>query len=112
MRHSSSGSRRGVAGFNYLGENLAMGAIDTKGVDLWYDEIKLTNGGRVSGFSSGTGHYTQVVWKGSTELGCGVYKDLLNCQYGEAGNMQGAFTQNVNAPVKSESACKGAGGGG
>merc|ERR1719265_1961810 len=115
MRHSSAQSRQGIGGFSYLGENLAMGstATGTRGVDMWYDEIKLTPGGSVSSFSSGTGHYTQVVWRETTDLGCGVYKSLLNCQYGVGGNMGGQFSQNVNGPVKSSSQCPdGASGGG
>lgn len=113
MRHSSSQSRKGIGGFRYLGENLASGATGTRGVDMWYDEIKLTSGGRVNSFSSGTGHYTQVVWKGTSALGCAVYGRLLNCQYGEGGNMGGQFSNNVNGPVKSSSQCPdGASGGG
>merc|ERR1719162_2749596 len=109
MSHSSSSSRKGIGGFNYLGENLAMGhgATGPGGVTMWYDEIKLTNGGRVTSFGSGTGHYTQVVWKSSTALGCGVYKSLLVCQYGNGGNMGGQFASNVNGPVKS--ACQSVG---
>eukprot|EP00746_Dinoflagellata_sp_MGD_P112146 gnl/MRDRNA2_/MRDRNA2_49101_c0_seq1.p1 gnl/MRDRNA2_/MRDRNA2_49101_c0~~gnl/MRDRNA2_/MRDRNA2_49101_c0_seq1.p1 ORF type:complete len:136 (-),score=15.66 gnl/MRDRNA2_/MRDRNA2_49101_c0_seq1:64-471(-) len=72
---------------------------------MWYDEIKLTSGGRVSSFSSGTGHYTQVVWKETTDLGCAVCGRLLNCQYGIGGNMGGQFNNNVNGPVKSSSQC-------
>lgn len=114
MKHSSSQSRKGVAGHSYLGENLAYGAIDKKGVDLWYDEIKLTPGGKgtISGFTKGTGHYTQVVWKRTTELGCAVNGRLLVCQYGVGGNMRGQFTQNVNAPVKSSAQCPDGGGSG
>jgi cathepsin B len=114
MKHSSSSSRKGVGGHSYLGENLASGATGTRGVDMWYDEIKLTSGGKVSSFSSGTGHYTQVVWKETTDLGCAVQGRLLVCQYGVGGNMGGQFTRNVNGPVKSASQCgeNGAGGGG
>jgi hypothetical protein len=36
----------------------------------WYDEIKLYNWSK-PGFSSGTGHFTQVVWKGSQKVGFG-----------------------------------------
>merc|ERR1719316_1873263 len=114
MKHSSSQSRKGVAGHSYLGENLAYGAIDKKGVDLWYDEIKLTPGGKgtISGFTKGTGHYTQVVWKRTTELGCAVNGRLLVCQYGVGGNMRGQFTQNVPTLKKSSSQCPDGGGGG
>jgi uncharacterized protein YkwD len=115
MKHSSSSSRQNKAGFGFLGENLAKGhgATGPKGVDMWYDEIKYTSGGRQNSFSMKTGHYTQVVWKETTDLGCAVYRDLLNCQYGKTGNMQGQFSRNVNGPVKSASQCPdGASGGG
>jgi len=105
MKHSSSSERRAIPGFSYVGENLAMGATGARGVQLWYDEIKLTSGGIVTGFSSGTGHYTQVVWKGSTSLGCGQNGRWLCCVYGPGGNMGGAYTRNVFAPTKSAAEC-------
>merc|ERR1740127_347107 len=111
MQHSSSESRSGVAGFNYLGENLAWGVTNAKAVELWYDEIKYTVGGLVSSFGSNTGHYTQVVWNGTTHLGCGIERTLLVCQYGEGGNMQGQFDTQVTAPVRSAAECSGSSGG-
>merc|ERR1719379_329578 len=111
MKHSPKDSRQGVGGFGYLGENLAWGVTDTKAVDMWYDEIKLTDGGKVSAFKSGIGHYTQVVWKTSTSLGCGVFKTLIVCQYGPGGNMGGQFSSHVLPPTKSASQCGGASGG-
>ena len=55
------------------------------------------------GFSGGTGHFTQVVWKGSTELGIGraeVERDGMKCayivgRYRPAGNIIGDYPQNV-----------------
>ena len=60
------------------------------------------------GFSGATGHFTQVVWKGSTQLGIGFARGSYsfsgkvfdNClfvvgRYLEAGNMMGAFRENV-----------------
>ena len=42
----------------HVGENLAAGAGAGKSVDMWYSEVdKYTPG---SGFSMGTGHFTQV----------------------------------------------------
>uniref|UniRef100_A0A8C7WRH7 SCP domain-containing protein n=1 Tax=Oryzias sinensis TaxID=183150 RepID=A0A8C7WRH7_9TELE len=43
-------------------------------VDEWYSEIKDYNF-KTSGFQSGTGHFTQVVWKESKELGLGMATD-------------------------------------
>jgi len=91
-----------------LGENLYWWSPmnPVKGVDFWYDEIKRTNDGKVSAFSSGTGHYTQLVWRSTTEVGCGQKDGLLVCNYKPAGNMAGEFSSNVNSPVKSKSACR------
>merc|ERR1719159_385766 len=112
MKHSSSSFRRNVGGFSYLGENLALGATGTRGVDMWYNEINLTPGkrGLVQSFSGGTGHYTQVVWKETSDLGCAVNGRLLVCMYGQGGNMGGQFSTNVVPPKKSKEACQGAGG--
>merc|ERR1712187_569146 len=107
MVHSSYQSRQGVAGFGNVGENLASGVVDAQAVDMWYNEIESTNGGLVSAFSMQTGHYTQVVWRDTTELGCGIQGSLLVCQYGAGGNMQGGFDRNVNAPSRSMEACGG-----
>ena len=54
-------------------------------------------------FSAGTGHFTQVVWKGSTVLGIGRAEGTMRgmkctytvARYRPAGNMMGAFAQNV-----------------
>ena len=56
----------------YMGENIATfggtnGEIPT---NMWYDEYKGYNFNN-PGFSSGTGHFTQVVWKNSKEFGIG-----------------------------------------
>jgi len=56
------------------------------------------------------GHFTQVVWKNSTELGCGAAQGVKTfqgnqynafyvvCQYGPAGNVIGQFDDNVIKP--------------
>lgn len=93
MYHSKYNERSGC------GENLAMHSntnfISTTNIatQMWYDEV--TNPGydfNNQGFGMGTGHFTQVVWKGSTELGCGVSGVYVACRYCKrAGNMMGAF---------------------
>jgi len=106
MKHSDKAFRQGVSGFSYLGENLAMGIKGEGAVKAWYSEIKDTDGGKVAKFNSKTGHYTQVVWKGSTALGCGEKGNLVVCMYGPGGNMGGQFTDSVLPPSKSEDACR------
>merc|ERR1719482_2470273 len=104
MKHSSNDFRKNKAGWSMLGENLALGITGAGAVDMWYDEIKDTNGGKVSSFKHGIGHYTQVVWKETTQVGCGEHGSLVVCQYGIAGNMNmpGYFDKNVLPPTKSE----------
>jgi len=97
-----------------VGQNVAMGmssaqeqegivqATMTAHVQSWYDEV--TNPGCDSNninpfkYTSGVGHYTQMVWSESEEIGCAsvyykdtssqfAYSNLLVCNYGKAGNM-------------------------
>jgi len=120
MRHGgmtncpTSGQR---CGQNLVGLIPQHGWNEVKGVKMWYDEISLTQGGRASSFNSQIGHYTQVVWKGTQQVGCGRFVRggsqcsnsapcLLTCNYYPPGNMQGRFSSNVNAPVKSQSQCE------
>ncbi|XP_063065990.1 GLI pathogenesis-related 2 [Engraulis encrasicolus] len=97
------------------GENLyyswssAPKSVDGKdAVENWYSEIKDYNFKR-PGFQSGTGHFTQVVWKGSKEVGVGLATDgktvFVVGQYQPAGNISnpGYFEKNVlpaGSPVK------------
>ncbi|KAL3235048.1 Uncharacterized protein RNJ44_02836 [Nakaseomyces bracarensis] len=86
------------------GENLALGYTAVGSVDAWYDEISQYDYAN-PGFSEATGHFTQVVWKGSTQVGCGiktcggVWGDYVICSYNPAGNVIGSFPENV-APLK------------
>lgn len=86
------------------GENLALGYTDVGAVDAWYDEISQYDYSN-PGFSEATGHFTQVVWKGTSEVGCavkscgGVWGDYVICSYKDAGNIIGYFPENV-APLK------------
>ena len=69
-----------------------------------YDEVCKPGYNFASGgFSSGTGHFTQVVWKDSVKLGIGQGKATQNgmqCiyvvgRYDIAGNMMGEFQDKV-----------------
>ena len=63
-----------------------------------YNEIKDYNFNR-GGYQSGTGHFTQLVWKGSTRLGAAVVQRgnivVVVARYAPAGNFMGRFGENV-----------------
>jgi len=66
---------------------------------MWYNEIKDYNFQK-PGFGMNTGHFTQVVWKGTTEGGWGIATNAQgNCyvvgNYSPPGNYEGQFPQNV-----------------
>ncbi|KAK3525681.1 hypothetical protein QTP70_004900 [Hemibagrus guttatus] len=69
-------------------------------VENWYSEIKDYDF-RNPGFGSNTGHFTQVVWKSSKEVGVGLATDgntvFVVGQYNPAGNISnpGYFKDNV-----------------
>jgi len=93
---------------DYMGENLYMSYGSITGTDaseMWYDEVKKYDFNN-QGFSMSTGHFTQLVWKGSKQLGCGAscsnYGCYITCNYYPAGNYQGQFNSNV-FPLKEES---------
>lgn len=88
------------------GENLAAateGTLDPAAVTaLWYDEIA-TYDFKHPGFSPATGHFTQLVWASTRQLGCGSVTcnglDLWVCNYDPAGNVEGGYAANVKPPT-------------
>lgn len=84
------------------GENIALGyPTPEKAVDAWYDEYSSYDFS-AGQFTEGTGHFTQMVWKETTDLGCYLYDcgsgrgGFLACEYYPAGNVIGYFIQNVS----------------
>jgi uncharacterized protein YkwD len=89
------------------GENLAAGTTGYMDpvavVAMWYGEIKDYSYDH-PGFSMTTGHFTQVVWKGTTQVGCGMSQckgmDVWVCEYDPPGNWEGQYPDNVPKPCK------------
>jgi uncharacterized protein YkwD len=88
------------------GENLALGYPDVvASIDAWGDERREYNFDK-PGFDEATGHFTQLVWKNTTTVGCGRVDCgegkgwYLVCEYWPRGNVIGAFGDMVGRPVK------------
>lgn len=65
----------------------------------WYDEIKDYDWEN-PGFSMDTGHFTQVVWKGTTKVGFGYAQsqsgdEYVVAEYDPPGNYEGEYEDNV-----------------
>jgi len=101
--------------FSWVGQNWAMKGewkgrpkaqqqVTASMVEMWYDEVKdmttkaLTDPtGENNGATGVIGHYTQVVWAETTDVGCGYIakldgqfiKSYMACNYGPGGNMRG-----------------------
>lgn len=113
FKHSAD-NRRNNAGENLYvyyttAPSISSDSLANTAVKSWYDEVKAYNYNS-PGFSSATGHFTQVVWKSSTQLGCGAARGTKTmngtkfnafyvvCHYVPAGNVQGQFPSNVLKP--------------
>lgn len=90
------------SGTRGVGENLWMGTTKrfsySRMVDSWGNEKKFFVRGNFPNVSStgnwtDVGHYTQVVWRNTTEVGCAIASDGRNdylvCQYNPPGNFTG-----------------------
>lgn len=96
LRHSPQASRPGQ------GENLWMGTLGAYSVERmvggWLGERSLFRPGIFPNVSSNgnwaaVGHYTQIIWRGTTNVGCALGRsgrdDYLVCRYAPAGNVIG-----------------------
>ena len=100
------------------GENIATGSYTDPDVYqfLWYDENQKYDYNN-PGFSDATGHFTQMVWVGSQQIGCAMAQQpnggknsagfpySLTCEYYPRGNIvnAGQFAANVK-PLQSSAA--------
>ncbi|XP_065093052.1 uncharacterized protein LOC135713749 [Ochlerotatus camptorhynchus] len=90
---------------NRYGENIyaCCGKIDVSGEEVvraWYNEIKDYRFEQANPCNfCQVGHFTQVVWKSSTQLGVGIARNGKNlyvvCNYDPPGNYGGQYLANV-----------------
>jgi uncharacterized protein YkwD len=109
---SATFANKYVSGCNFkhsggpTGENLVASLTNaTYSVDLWGQERKSYNF-KSGGFSEETGHFTQLVWKDTTSIGCAVRncKGKLDfyvvCEYYPQGNVGISSGGDANALYK------------
>ncbi|KAH7132118.1 CAP domain-containing protein [Dendryphion nanum] len=101
------------------GENLASGYPNTSASIIAWGQERKDYDFKKGDFNKATGHFTQLVWKSTTSLGCsrtlcnGRKKSnaakgdaapgwYLVCEYSPPGNVLGAFAQNVQVQVPVE----------
>ena len=96
-----------------VGQNLAIeigSSVPTaakNSVDGWYNEKGDWDKSSRDRFLMSAGHYTQLMWRGTKEVGCAVASGTDSngrllvstaCDYLPPGNVQGGFQANVAAP--------------
>ena len=107
----SSGAKHSEYGENIAASNASDYTLEYS-VEQWYSEIvKYTP---TTGYSEVTGHYTALIWKDVSKLGCGFtqqpgcagYGNYSVCRYSDGlPNYNNQFGDNVpksNVPVRSE----------
>lgn len=86
------------------GENLAIGYPNaTASVEAWGNEEEKYNFND-PGFSEETGHFTQLVWKTTTTVGCGrklcgTRGWFVVCEYWPRGNVGGEYGNEVDRSI-------------
>lgn len=97
--HSRSQYGENLALVNNVNGNITQSLISA--INLWYAEMPLYNFTRPV-YSPTTGHFTALVWKGTTNVGIGCAtknrRTIVMFCFWPAGNLAGAFTNNV-API-------------
>ena len=109
LEHSDSDAGENLYVSYTTASSVDAATLANQAVTNWYNEVSDYDYNN-PGFSSETGHFTQVVWKNSTQLGCGAARGVKTiqgtqynafyvvCQYAPAGNVIGQFPENVMTP--------------
>ena len=110
--HGSYDQRNGAGEnlfYTYSQFPLDPATLAQQAVGAWYEEVEDYDYSK-PGFSVDTGHFTQVVWKETTQIGCGVAQgpkvlagrnatiNYVVCHYAPHGNIYGDYPTNVLKP--------------
>lgn len=96
LEHSAPGERPGAGENLWMGTRGAFTLVEMAGG--WASEKGTFHNGVFpdvarSGSWQSVGHYTQMIWSGTTAVGCAIASnaqaDVLVCRYAPAGNMIG-----------------------
>lgn len=96
FEHAPAGLRQAQGENLWAGTKNAYSLEDM--VDAWAEEKRYFKPGRfpynsTTGRVSDVGHYTQLVWRDTREVGCakaaGLNEEVLVCRYGQPGNFIG-----------------------
>jgi len=102
LLHIEHGNLMDPAG-NIVGQNIAVAGgprwDPVKAIKVWYAEEPLYDYYFPS-YQKGTGHFTQLVWQSTTDVGVGVARGesvtIVVADFAPAGNVQGQFDKNVH----------------
>ena len=97
MQHSNN--KKYGENLYYCGSSSGECVTGKKASEMWYDEVKDYDFDNPR-YIKGTGHFTQLVWKGSKQIGCGAACNshnncYLTCNYYPPGNYLSDFANNV-----------------
>ena len=71
--------------------------------ESWYQEIQKYDFSNRRNYQPGTGHFTQIVWKNSEEVGFGraqgTSMNFAVAMYYPAGNYLGEYETNIFPPI-------------
>ena len=101
--------------YNKLPSQLVLGSVPfptgaqltgKKVTDMWYEEHDKYSYNN-PGFTKATGHFTQIVWQNSKEMGAGKAVSSTGAQfvvarYQPPGNVRGQFPENVKPATNGE----------
>jgi len=102
FQHAHPNQRKGQ------GENIAytqgQPLTGEKATMMWYDEIKDYSFQSTPKYNPNCGHFTQVIWADSTEIGAGIAttkdgKNFVVVRYSPSGNNLSTFKDNIKTPV-------------